>query len=578
MKPPRHSVVIDYDVEMLTRDGVTLRSNVYRPATEGQFPAILIRTPYDKSSGRFEKNTITSIRPVHAASQGFVYVAQDVRGRFASEGTTAPLSTGGEGRDGYDAVEWVASQPWCNGRVGMIGGSFASITQWMAAMECPPSLRAIIPERTGGRSTGIFGAMQLDSTVIGWLAGQALNSITKRIAMGEATLEDLATAQAAFRDPQAAAHHLPLDALPFLKAAALPPFAEQIEEFLHNMAELDASRIKVPALITSGWYDMTPGDAAEMFTDMRQTGGSDDARNGTRLFIGPWQHTGLGPHLGEKFFGNHASAEAGGLPSAELQFLSRWLRDDDVDIPAATYFMMGVNQWRTAESWPPPGTEVHKLYLQSDGTANSRNGDGHLAWEEASDEGSDGFRYDPHNPVPSLGGRFYELGGSIPGPFEQRQVEMRDDVLVYTSNAVTQTLELAGPIRLAIKASSSAVDTDFMAKLCDVDPAGNSFNIADGFVRCRWRNGTDRPSWLTPGEMTAIEIDLGVVAHAFLPGHRLRLQLTSSCFPAWDRNMNTGNPLGSDAEGIVAEQRVYHGGPHQSFLLLPVQRDNSTAV
>jgi len=572
MNQPRYSVIVDYDVEMQTRDGVTLRSNIYRPATEGQFPAILIRTPYDKSSARFEKNTIPSIRPVDAASHGFAYVAQDVRGRFASEGKNEPPSTGGEGRDGYDAVEWVAAQSWCNGRVGMIGGSFASITQWMAAMECPPSLRAIVPERTGGPNTGLFGAMQLDSTVIGWLAGQALNSITKRIAAGEATQEDLATARQAFLNPQAAAKHLPLDALPFLKAAGLPPFAEQIEEFLHNMADLDASKIKVPALITSGWYDMTPGDAAEMFANMRESGGSDAARQGTRIFIGPWQHTGLGPHLGEKFFGNHASAEAGGLPGAQLKFLSRWLRDEEDDLPVATYFVMGINEWRQAESWPPPGTKLEKLFLTSGGKANSRNGDGSLSWDQVGQEGCDSYLYDPHDPVPSFGGRFYELGGSIPGPFEQQPIEKRQDVLVYTSEPVSgEPMEIAGPVRLAIKASSSAVDTDFMAKLCDVDEAGNSYNIADGFVRCRWRNGTDQLSWLITGEITEMEIDLGVVAHAFLPGHRLRLQLTSSCFPAWDRNMNTGNPLGSDAVGIVAEQRIHHGGIHNSCLILPVQ-------
>ena len=571
MNVPRHSVIIDYDVEMKTRDGVTLRSNIYRPASEGRFPAILLRTPYDKSSARFDKNLITSIRPWDAASRGFVFMAQDIRGRFASEGKTEPPSTGGEGRDGYDAVEWLASQPWCNGRVGMIGGSFASITQWMAALEYPPSLRAIVPERTGGRNTGLFGAMQLDSTVIGWLAGQALNSIAKRIATGDATEQDLAAARQAFRDPQAVARQLPLDELPFLKAADLPSFAEQIDEFLHNMAKIDGTRIKVPALITSGWYDLTPGDAAEMFGTIRENGGSEAAQTGSRLIIGPWQHTGLGPHLGEKFFGNHASADAGGLPDLELKFLSRWLRDEEVDIPVATYFVMGINQWRQADAWPPPGTRMGKLHLRSRGKANTRDGDGELRWDAPSRESNDSYRYDPHHPVPSYGGRFYELGGSIPGPFEQRRIEGRPDVLVYTGEAIEETLEVAGPVRLTVSISSDAVDTDFMAKLCDVDDTGNSYNIADGFVRCRWRSGTDKTSWLTPGEITQIEIDLGAVAHAFLPGHRIRLQLTSSCFPAWDRNMNTGNALGSDARGMIAEQTVYHGGAHLSFLELPIQ-------
>ena len=317
MSKQTFSITVDRDLEMRARDGVILRSDVYRPADDGRYPAILIRTPYDKSSARFDKNLVTSIRPLDAASRGFVFVAQDVRGRFASEGTSEPPSSGGEGRDGYDAVEWVAAQPWCNGRVGMIGGSFASITQWQAALASPPSLRAIVPERTGGRNTGLFGAMQLDSTVIGWLAGQALNTISRKITLGEATSEDLAVARAAFLDPQGAAHHLPLDELPFLKAAGLPPFAEQIDEFLHQMTRIDPAAIRVPAMVTTGWYDMTTGDAIEVFASLRGAGGSAEARQGSRLFVGPWQHTGLGAHLGEKFFGNHASADGGGLAAAE---------------------------------------------------------------------------------------------------------------------------------------------------------------------------------------------------------------------------------------------------------------------
>jgi putative CocE/NonD family hydrolase len=567
----RCSVVVDYDVEMKARDGVTLRSNIYRPADGEKVPAILLRTPYDKSSPRVDRNLVTSIRPLHAATQGFAFVIQDIRGRFASEGRSEPPSSGIEGRDGYDAVEWVAAQPWCNGRVGMIGGSYASITQWVASMERPPSLRAIVPERTGGRNAGLFGAMQLDSTVIGWLAGQALDTISKRIAAGEATPKDLETARAAFANPQDAAHHLPLDQLPFLRAAGLPPYSEQIQHFLQSMADVDAARITVPVMVTSGWYDMATGDAAEIFASLRKSGGSEATRSGSRIVIGPWQHAGLGTHLGEVFFGNHASADAGGLPEAELKFLSRWLRDDDFDIPVATYFVMGKNEWRQAEDWPPPGTQMRRLYLTSKGAANTRDGDGKLSWTASSTEEHDVFEYDPHNPVPSYGGRFYDLGGSIPGPFEQQRVENRQDVLVYTSEEVDGSLEIAGPVRLVVKIASSAIDTDFMVKLCDVDTQGRSYNIADGFLRCRWRNGVDQLAWLEPGEATEIEIDLGVVAHAFLPGHRVRLQLTSSCFPAWDRNMNTGNPLGSDAQGIVAEQKIYHGGAHVSFVELPVQ-------
>jgi putative CocE/NonD family hydrolase len=565
------SIRIDIDVELTARDGTVLRADVYRPAQDAKVPAILLRTPYDKSSMRVATAVLGSVRPVNAAMNGFAFVVQDIRGRFRSEGEYSPSAAATEGMDGYDAIEWLASEPWCTGRVATIGGSYSSIVQWLAAEQRPPSLRAMVPERSGGTSTGMLGAMQLDSTMIGWAAMQAIDHVRKEIAAGRATASDLAPILAAFEQPQSAARHLPLDDHPlFARTAGLPSFAERVDMFIRSTADLQVAHIEVPVLTTCGWYDLDPGGASDLFRRVRSSAGTPQARDGSRVVFGPWEHTIQTSYTGERFFGNHASADGFDLPGRTLRFLSKWLRDDDTDIPVASYFVMGCNEWRDAAEWPPPGTSERELFLSSGGGANGEGGDGSLVWDPVAAEPPDRFDYDPLDPVPSFGGRYLDIGGSLPGPYDQRRVEQRADVLVYTSVAMVEPLEIAGEAALRLHVASSAVDTDFVAKLCDVDPSGLSHNIADGFFRCRWRNGADGAARLTPGQIEEHVVDLGAVAHAFLPGHRIRLQVTSSAFPAWDRNMNTGHPLGSDAAGIVATQTVHHGGTHPSALLLPI--------
>jgi putative CocE/NonD family hydrolase len=563
-------ISIEVDAEMKTRDGTVLRADVYRPVQEAKVPAILLRTPYNKSSMRVATATLGSIRPTVAASNGIAFVIQDLRGRYSSDGEYSPAADT-EGLDGYDAIEWIANEPWCTGRVATIGGSNSSLVQWAAGQLRPPSLRAMVPERSGGNASGMFGAMQLDSTMIGWAAMQALDHVQKQVAEGAATSEDLAAVLAAFHDPQTAARHLPLNDLPFFsQIEGLPSFAELAALFIRSTATYDVSRVEVPILATSGWYDLLPGDLSDLFVEFRRSAGSSAAREGSRIVLGPWPHIFQSAWAGERFFGNHASAEGVDLPGLTMRFMSKWLRDDDVDLPVATYFAMGSNEWREADEWPPPGTEARELYLASGGSANSLHGDGKLEWAPSAGEQVDRFDYDPLDPVPSFGGRYLDIGGSIPGAFDQRRVEERPDVLVYTAAALDSPLEIAGSVALRFYVSSSACDTDFVAKICDVDPSGLSHNIADGFLRCRWREGADKTVLLEPGKMNELTLDLGAVAHVFLPGHRIRLQVTSSAFPAWDRNMNTGNPLGSDASGVVATQIVHHGASSPSALILPV--------
>lgn len=564
------SIRIDVDAEMKTRDGTTLRADVYRPVQTDKVPAILLRTPYNKSSMRVATAVLGSVRPVEAARNGFAFVVQDLRGRYASEGEYAPTSPV-EGMDGYDAIEWVASEPWCDGRVATIGGSNSSLVQWAAGQLRPPSLRAMVPERSGGNASGMFGAMQLDSTMIGWSAMQALDFVSKHLADGTASQADYDAVLAAFRDPQTSAAHLPLDGLPFFSGIeGLPSYAEQASLFIRSTAAFDVSKVDVPILATCGWYDLLPGDLADLFNEFRRSAGTEQARDGSRMILGPWQHIFQAAWAGERFFGNHASAEGLGLPDLTMRFLSRWLRDDDVDLPVATYFSMGVNEWREADAWPPAGTEERPLYLTSDGNANSAGGTGRLTAAPSGGGGVDTYEYDPLDPVPSFGGRYLDIGGSIPGAFDQRRVEDRNDVLVYTSDVLAAPLDIAGGVRLRLFASTSAVDTDFVVKLCDVDRSGLSHNIADGFLRLRWREGADKTVLTEPGEIQDLEVDLGAVAHVFLPGHHVRLQITSSAFPAWDRNMNTGHPLGSDATGVVCTQTVHNGQLYPSALILPV--------
>jgi uncharacterized protein len=558
--------IIDFDVEMKTRDGVTLRADVFRPDTDQPVPAILLRTPYNKAVRYAGMDVIT---PEDAVRRGFAFVVQDVRGRWASEGEYVPISKI-EGPDGYDCVEWIASEPWCSGSVGMLGMSYESIAQLMAAEEQPPGLKAIIPEYTGDSSRGAF---MLDSIMVGWAAGQAMDALQKKVATGEAQLEDLAVVLDAIGDPARAARHLPLSDMPLMRLDGLSGYKEMLE-VLRSAAGIRFDRYEVPALFITGWFDMATEDAVAFFSSVRSDACTDGARDGTCLVVGPWEHGRPTDSLGETFFGLRAMAQGMLLPDLIFRFLGHYLRGDEVLLPpTVTYFLTGANQWGDAPSWPPPGTEIVDLYLDATEGGNSSSGDGSLVAAPGPD-GVDEFDYDPSNPVPSYGGRYLRIGGSRAGPFDQHRIERRQDVLVYSTAPLVSPLTAIGDVCLELHASSSSVDTDFVVKVCDVDEEGTSRNVTDAFFRARWRNGYEAPSWLTPGETYRFSITVGPIGHEFKSGHQLRLQITSSCFPAYERNMNTGHDEGSDAEGVIAHQRIGHGPAQPSRLRLPVLGDN----
>ena len=567
------SIRIDHDVPMKTRDGVTLRADVFRPDDDNRHPAILSRTPYDKRlswNGDF-------LGAVQAARAGYAFVIQDTRGRFASEGDFLPGMP--EGKDGYDAVEWVAAEPWCDGNVGMAGGSYLGRIQWQTALEQPPSLRAIAPAIISSGPLSEFrlaGVLDFEANV-SWFALMAVE-MTNR-------LEQQGRDVSQVRQSITRARENLDEVLEFLPFKDVPHFDfEGIREGfqVRNSAELppgfsssdiawDFSRVTVPCFHAGGWYDIYCGSLFTSFNLMRQQGGSERARNGQHAFCGPWVHGAQLPSFsGGLHFGPTANAAGAFTQARHLAFFDRYLRGRDIEIPPVRYFVMGANEWHNADQWPLPGTEWTRFFLHSRGNARTAAGDGTLGREAPASEPPDRYLYDPRFPTPTTGGRLLPTGKSAPGPLDQVHVEGRSDVLCYTTPELTADLEVTGPVRLHLFASTSAADTDFIAKLVDVYPGGAAYNVAEGVIRTRYREGILSPQPVEAGSVYEFVIDLASVSNVFRAGHRLRLDVTSSNFPRVDRNMNTGNPFGEDAEGIPAVQAVYHDGQFASYVELPV--------
>ncbi|HVV35409.1 MAG TPA: CocE/NonD family hydrolase [Acidimicrobiales bacterium] len=576
-----HSIRIDYDVEMKTRDGVILRADVVRPDINAKVPAIVSRTPYNKGV-QFATNRYCP--PWTAAQAGYAYVLQDIRGRFASEGEWDFKDlTAANVDDGYDTIEWVASQPWSDGNVGMAGGSYVAETQIAAAMSNPPHLRAIAPSLMGMgpvRAIG-HGSLPLESMTIGWMSGLAIDRVMKLLPTGGADPADLTTLLNAMTRPDLASQTLPLRDLLTLRSAGMPRYTDTVE-MVENVVTLKGGHqeklFHVPALWTWGWYDNAGG--ADQFNLMRETSATEVARNDTRMIIGPWTHNFAGNFVGCLGVGGLGSAEGSGVAALHLKYYDRHLRGADVDIAPVRYFVLGVNEWREADAWPIPGTEFQRWYLHSRGRANSAAGDGVLSRAEpVSSESPDCYEYNPHDPAPSWGFRVMYTGGTtVAGPYEQTRVEQRDDVLCYTSPPFTEPTELVGDITANLWFSTDVKDTDFVVKLCVVWPGGTSINLADGAVRARYRDGYTTPSLLEPGAVYGIEVQLGPCGYRFEPGMSVRLQITSSAFPHLDRNMNTGNSVGDDASGPVAHTALFHDAEHPSYVTLPIQPEPGPMV
>jgi hypothetical protein len=539
-------LVSQYNIAVPMRDGVALSANVFRPGGAGRYPAILLRTPYNKGDA-------ITVSYQSFVNHGYAVVVQDVRGRYKSGGAFEPIHNR-EIEDGDDTLNWIARQPWSDGGVGMYGGSYLGITQWKAAMSQNPHLKAIFPYVSGDddyrdRFYSPGGAMRLGHRLL-WFAE---NMRAPRFTPGDFK-SYVAALPVRSADLAATGHRL--DA--WRTIADHPTYdefwkADSVREHFRD--------IRIPVYSVGGWYDSFVESDLDAFA-ARHKHNPDD-----RIMIGPWSHV-FSATFATVNYGKYSLVS---LRPEQLIWFDRWLKNKQPEPtvvklpePPVRIFVMGINQWRDEEDWPLARARSEKYYLGPGGQLGARP-DSHSAPET--------FVYDPRNPVPTTGGAVCCNPKIFPwGPLDQRPVERRGDVLVYSTAPLVSPVEVTGPVKVVLRVASSAPDTDFTAKLVDVFPDGRARNLTDGILRMRYRDSLENPKLMTAGEVYKVTVDAGVTSNVFLAGHRIRLEISSSNFPRFDRNPNTGGPV-SDA-GIKdmrrATQTVYHEHERYSYVLLPV--------
>ncbi|MCL5998615.1 MAG: CocE/NonD family hydrolase [Chloroflexi bacterium] len=568
------TLIVERDVEARMRDGVTLRADIYRPDTTDALPVLLQRTPYGKAASSVGFALI-------AAERGYAVVIQDTRGRWNSDGDGYPFVH--ELDDGYDTVEWAAHQPWANGQVGMFGGSYVGYTQWAAAATQPPALKTIIPLVTFCDPYDLFyigGAASL-GVAVSWFLGAGAQMAIMRAPGSQAEKDRLTAELLAVIDEMAQRKtfmHLPVAEVPFIGRQGIVTYLSDLldhpthDDFWGRMV-CPHQRVQIPALHIGGWYDIFARSTLYDFAAIRKLGG-EGARTQQRVVMGPWLHGPLEGFVGEVDFGTQASSMVVLPDELQLRWFDYWLKGIDNGIagePPVRLFVMGENRWRDEHEWPLARTQYTPYYLHSGGAANTLHGDGTLGPHKPADEPVDTYVYDPRHPVQTRGGGLCCSQTALPaGAYDQREIEARPDVLVYTTAPLERDVEVTGPLQVHLWAATSARDTDFTAKLVDVGPCGYARNVQDGIIRARCRTSMEQTTLVTPGQVYEYTIDLSVTSNLFKAGHRIRLEVSSSNFPRFDRNPNTGHALGQDAELCVAVQTILHDAQHPSHVVLPI--------
>jgi uncharacterized protein len=572
---------VEKDVMVPMRDGIELATDVWIPDGPGPAPTLLVRLPYGKDMiGLYSYGMVPNVFGLVEA--GYAVVYQDCRGTFRSGGEFSPMVN--EASDGADAVAWLAAQPWCDGNIGAFGASYLGFVQWATASVCR-DLKAIAPAvtTTDYYSTPWYsegGALSLHA-VQSWTTLMALAEAHRAVGAGVGDPQALMDLLGMAAEPEPHLAALPVRVRPLLEKQ-WPWWAEILahparDEYWRGLSVAEHfDDITVPALNIGGWFDIFITSTVRTFTALRQRGGSAGAREGQRLIVGPWDHlnsTGIYP---DRQFGMMADALLADLTGQHQRFFDRWLRGQADALAGSApvrIFVMGIDQWRDEQDWPLPGTSYDAYYLHSSVRANTAEGDGELSLEPPGGENTDAYLYDPLRPVPTLGGRVMSPStANAAGPVDQRRAESRDDVLCYSTPVLARPVEVTGHVSLTMFVSSSAPDTDFTGKLVDVFPDGRAIFLTDGILRARYRRSLAEPELLTPGEVYEVTLDLSVTSNVFLPGHRIRLEVSSSNFPRFDRNTNTGGVIceDGDAHVQVAVNRIFHGPAHKSRLVLPV--------
>ena len=562
------------DVKAKMRDGVCLATDIFFPDKEGVYPAIAVRTPYTKARWEIQHwKGDQYMNPQKFTDAGYIVAVQDCRGTGNSEGSYFPWRD--DANDGYDFIEWLAEQDWCTGKIGAMGSSNLGSVQLLEASMCPPHLTTICPCGTSAHMPFFrHGIMNLAGASI-WYLQQADRALVNPNLSEEARANLAKKVADVKADMNRQYEWLPLKdmQLAHMEDAGVEPyFNEWLEHVgdsgywtkIHMPAEV--RNIQIPVLFLAHWYDHLAKDTFEAYHELVSFG-TENAQENVHLYIGPWR---VYPGIE----GGESDAWDNGrrLTDILLEWFDHWLYGKDNEIckkPPVFYHTMGDVKWRYAQQWPIPEASPRKFYLNSRAGANSVRGDGVLSLEKPTASGSfDSYDYDPMSPTPCRSGVVISPGDSLRQ--SQKDVEEREDVLVYSTETLAEDVEVVGPVEAVLWASSSAVDTDFTAKLVDVLPNGDTYNVTEGIIRARFRNGLDRESRLIPGAIYQYRIDMSATGIVFKAGHRIRVEVSSSNFPKHDRNMNTGNPVGEDAEGITAHQKIFHDAEHPSFVTFSI--------
>ncbi|PYV14914.1 MAG: X-Pro dipeptidyl-peptidase [Acidobacteria bacterium] len=562
MAAEHYDVEIERGVGVKMRDGVMLRADIYRPNSDGRFPVLLQRTPYNKAVCDF---------CLRAAARGFVAIIQDVRGRYTSEGDWYPFKN--ESNDGYDTVEWAAALAYSDGKVGMWGGSYVGATQMLTAIASPPHLAGIFPFDTASNyhdgwtyQSGAFEQWFNES----WTSGLAQDTLNRRVAHGTNAMHW--------------AEILPLADYPLLRLGGHARLGQLAPYFLDWLAhpayddywkrwsiEEHFANIRVPVYSVGAWYDIFLGGTLRNYLGIKAHGGTEAARTGGRLLMMIGGHAGSGRKIGALDFGPSAELDSDALMLDWYETLLKGKAHGVEQQKPVKIFVMGENVWREEDAWPPARAVSTRYYIHSDGNANSLRGNGTLDTATPGDEKPDRYTVDPADPVPTIGGPLCcDAAHLAPGPRDQRPVEARDDVLVYTTPPFEKDFEVTGPVSLDLYAGSSSVDTDFTGKLVDVWPNGFAQNLTEGILRARYRNSQEKAEFMNPGGIYKLTLDLWATSNVFRAGHRLRLEVSSSNFPRFDRNLNTGEEPESGKHFVKATNTIYHDREHPTALVLPV--------